>query len=251
MHSGMDAPAPTVLSRREALLALAVGGTLTVEPLSLAQDAKPQEATSVFAGAHAILPLAFDPKSLPGLSEKLLVSHHDNNYGGAVKNLNKVEAELQKVTKDTPGFVVSGLKERELQFRNSKTLHELYFANLGGKGKLTGALAGTLAKAYAGGASWEEHFRATGASLSGGSGWVVLGYDLHSNGVFTGWAGNHTQSLASCVPLLVMDMYEHSYQMDYGASAAKYVDAFFANLDYEEVARRYERALKAAAALRV
>ena len=246
----MDPLTPSGLSRRQALVALTAAGSLAAQPHSRLQDAKPQDAGSAFAGAHSIVPLAFDPKSLPGLSEKLLVSHHDNNYGGAVKNLNKVEAELQKVTKDTPGFVVSGLKERELQFRNSKTLHELYFANLGGKGKLSGGLAITLEKAYAGGVSWEEHFRATGTSLSGGSGWVVLSYDLHAGSVFTGWAGNHTQSLASSVPLLVMDMYEHAYQMDFGAAAAKYVDAFFANVNYEELARRYEKALKAAAALR-
>jgi len=69
-----------------------------------------------------------------------------HNYGGAIKNLNKVEDELARVTKDTPGYLVGGLKERELTFTNSVILHELYFGNLGGDGKP----AGTIQKAFGG-----------------------------------------------------------------------------------------------------
>jgi superoxide dismutase, Fe-Mn family len=76
---------------------------------------------------HALKPLPFAPSKLSGLSEKLIVSHHENNYGGAVKNLNRTEEELARVGKDTPPLVVAALKERELTFANSATLHELYF----------------------------------------------------------------------------------------------------------------------------
>ncbi len=106
--------------------------------------ASPREAPR--PGSTPIAPLPFDPAKLKGLSEKLLRSHHENNYGGAVKNLNKVEEELARVTKDTPGFVVGGLKERELTFNNSMVLHELYFGNLGGDGKAGSAVQAAIGR---------------------------------------------------------------------------------------------------------
>lgn len=189
-------------------------------------------------------PLPFKPSGLKGLSEKLLTSHHDNNYAGAVKNLEKVEAQLAGLAPDAPGFLVSGLRERALQFHNSMRLHEAYFENLGGDGKRSGALAKALD------ARWEAAFRAAALSLGGGSGWAVLALELSTGEVVTSWSGNHTQALSGAVPLLVLDMYEHSYALDYGAAAAKYVDAFFQNLKWDEVERRYAAALAASKALR-
>jgi superoxide dismutase, Fe-Mn family len=204
----------------------------------------------VAPGKHPILPLPFDPAKLKGLSEKLLRSHHENNYGGAVKNLNKVEEELARVNKDTPGFLVGGLKERELTFNNSMVLHELYFGNLGGDGKAGNAVQSPLARSFGSFARFEELFRAVGTSLAGGSGWVVLDHNFQSGQLGVHWSGNHTQSAAHSAPLLVMDMYEHAYAIDYGAAAAKYIDAFFQNVQWDEVQRRLERAQKASAALR-
>jgi len=198
---------------------------------------------------HPVRPLPFDGRKLDGISERMIVSHHENNYGGAVKNLNKVEEELSRVTKDTPGFVVAGLKERELTFTNSMILHEQYFGNLGGDGKASGEIEKRLAAQYGSFARWEELFRATGMSLSGGSGWALLDYNFQTADLCTYWSGNHTQSVAFGQPLLVLDMYEHSYQMDYGAAAAKYIDAFFRNINWDEVNSRWERAEKAAAVL--
>ncbi|WP_394827873.1 superoxide dismutase [Pendulispora albinea] len=203
-----------------------------------------------FAGKHQVEPLPFRASALEGLSEKMMVSHHDNNYAGAVKNLNRVEEELSRVTKETPAFVVGGLKQSELTFRNSATLHELYFANLGGGGRPSGSIEKVLGEAYGSFGRWEELFRTTGASLGGGSGWVVTTWDLHRDAPYTFWSGNHTQAFSASATLLVMDMYEHAYQMDYGAAAAKYIDAFFANIHWDEVNRRLERARRAAAALR-
>ncbi len=204
----------------------------------------------VVAGKHAVAPLPFDPKKLTGISEKMIVSHHDNNYAGAVKNLNKVEENLASVTKDTPGFVVSGLKDRELSFTNSAILHERYFGNLGGNGKVSGPIEKLLAASYGSFGRWEEHFRAVGNSLGGGSGWAVLDFSFQTGDVRTYWSGNHTQALAFGAPLLIMDMYEHAYAIDYGAAAGKYIDAFFKNINWDEVNRRLEHAEKASAALR-
>jgi Fe-Mn family superoxide dismutase len=216
------------MNRREAMMSLAAA------PLLGAMDAG-----TALPTARAPKPLPFNPAKLKGLSEKLLVSHHDNNYGGALKNLAKVEDELGRLTKDSPGFLVSGLRERELTFRNSVTLHEAYFANLGGDGKVPAAYA-----------RFEEPLRACANSQGGGSGWTLLSFGLDTGELGVTWSGNHTQTLATSVPLLVIDMYEHSYALDYGAAAAKYVDAFFANAKWDEVQRRHELAQKASAAWR-
>jgi superoxide dismutase, Fe-Mn family len=197
-------------------------------------------------GAHTVRPLPFNPATLKGLSEKLITSHHDNNYAGAVKNLNKVEEELARVTKDTPAFLVGGLRQSELSYRNSATLHELYFANLGGDGRMSGTIENALGTSFGSTARWEEQFRAVAASLAGGSGWVLLNWDLHREALAISWSGNHTQGASASMPLLVLDMYEHAYQMDYGAAAAKYIEAFFANIHWDEVTRRFERVRNAA-----
>lgn len=267
------------LSRRDAIAALAasgaalaagcvtnaqaapgdpVGGAKPAPPGPAAQKApsaaapasKAAGAEPALAGNRPVVPLPFDPRKLQGISERMIVSHHDNNYAGAVKNLNRVETELAQINKETPPFVVGGLRQSELTYRNSATLHELYFANLGGDGRASGAVQAALASAHGGFGRWEEHFRATGASLGGGSGWVVLALELFSGDLRTFWSGNHTQALAGAAPLLVMDMYEHAYQIDYGAAAAKYIDAFFQNIAWDEVNRRFEKAKRASAALR-
>jgi Fe-Mn family superoxide dismutase len=262
----MTQTASNKLSRRDALSALAVGSAaLATSAVVHAQAKAPQPAAahaqppaeskheasgpSALAGSHVPIDLPFKPGSLHDISERMIVSHHDNNYVGAVKNLNRTEQELAHVTKDTAPFVVAGLRQSELQFRNSKRLHEAYFANLGGNGKRAGAVEAGLAQAYGSAARWEEHFRATAAGLGGGSGWVILGYELDSGQLRTFWSGNHTQAPVDTVPVLVMDMYEHAYQIDFGAAAARYIDAFFNNIQWDAVNQRYERAQNARRAL--
>jgi Fe-Mn family superoxide dismutase len=248
------------MTRRDALTTVALGGAAllgscstaapaSAEPprsrASTAAGAGPAPAhTPALAGKHELVALPFAPGSLQGLSERLITSHHENNYGGAVKNLNRVERELAQVNADTPPWLVAALRERELTFRNSKSLHEAYFGNLGGDGKRSGPIESALAAAYESSARWEQQMRATAAGLSGGSGWALLGLELDTGALRTCWSGNHTQALATSVPLLVLDMYEHSYHIDFGAAAARYIDAFFANVSWDEVNRRYERALR-------
>jgi superoxide dismutase, Fe-Mn family len=247
---------PFDISRRLALSSLAAGVTLMIGCEAKAQGkppmapnlgaAQPTPAPTTQGAPHAVKPLHFQASALRGLSEKLIVSHHDNNYAGAVKNLNRVEEELARVTKDTPAFVVGGLKQSELNFRNSATLHELYFGNLGGDGRASGRAEKLFGDAEGSFARWQERFLATGASLGGGSGWVITAWDLHRDVPVTFWSGNHSQGAAMVVPLLVMDMYEHAYQLDYGAASAKYMDAFFQNIQWDEVNARLERAQKSA-----
>jgi superoxide dismutase, Fe-Mn family len=239
------------MDRREVL----IGSAALIAATGFASEAEatpPKQVAAtegpVLQGTHKVEPLSFDPAKLNGLSERMMRSHHENNYAGAVKNLNRAEQELAAVTKDTPPFVVAALRERELNFRGSKLMHEQYFGNLGGDGKRAGAIEQALSRSYGSSARWEEQFRFTGLGLGGGSGWVVLGYELDSGSLRTIGLGNHTQSLGLFAPLLVMDMYEHAYQMDFGAAAATYIDAFMTNVKWETVEKRLLAARRARAA---
>jgi Fe-Mn family superoxide dismutase len=247
-------------TRRECIATLALSGAALAMGCAGAQPAHPLNASSqigattmtetrAFAANHTPVALPFDPKALKGLSDRMMVSHHENNYGGAVRNLNRCEQELSAIKAETPPFVVAALRERELNFRNSKALHEAYFGNLGGDGKRSGAIETTIAAAYGASSRWEEHFRATGMGLGGGSGWVILSYELDTASLRTIASASHTQTLSTSVPLLVMDMYEHSYHIDFGAAVARYIDAFFANIQWDAVNARLERAERAAAIL--
>jgi superoxide dismutase, Fe-Mn family len=235
------------MNRRQVLGSLA-GTVLATTTLAHAQTKKagPSPAPGAFSpvppGANKVVPLPFTPSKLPGLSEKLLTSHHDNNYAGAVKNLNSVELELDKVTKDTPGFQLSALRERELTYANSVYLHEAYFDNLGGNGKASGEFAKALDKQFGSAARWEELVRATAMSLGGGSGWVLISLSARTNDLRIVGTGGHTQALAAGTPIFVLDMFEHAYAIDYGSAHAKYVDAFFANLNWAALDKRWRAA---------
>ena len=144
-------------------------------------------------GDHRMRPLPFAAGSLNGISERMIVSHHENNYGGAARDQNRTEQELAQIPRDTPPLLVAALRERELTFRNSKALHETYLAHLGGDGRRSGSVETAFGEAYGSSSRWA-------------------------------------------------DMYEHSYQMDFGAPVPRYLDAFFANVGWDEVNARFERA---------
>lgn len=240
-------------TRREAIGMMAAGGATALLKGGtglLASQGAPIAPMPGQMPPHAVTPLPFAPGRLKGLSEKLIASHHDHNYAGAVSNLNAVRARIAELPKGAPGYLVGALRAKELAYANSAALHEAYFANLGGDGKADGPAAQALASAFGSAAAWEEAFRALGSSLGGGSGWAVLDYAFMDGSLRIAWSGDHTQALAGGYPLLVMDMYEHAYQMDYGAAADKYIDAFFQNIQWDEVNRRLERARRASAAMK-
>ena len=195
-----------------------------------------------------IQPLPFDPATLRGLSEKLLASHHQNNYGGAVKRLNAIRAQLAALPfASTPGFQLNGLKREELIASNSMLLHELYFASLGGKGEsMTPAMALALAASFGSADRWRDEFVAMGKALGGGSGWALLTFQPREGTLVNQWAADHTHALAGGTPILALDMYEHAYHLDHGAAAGAYVDAFMENIDWARVYERYQHAVHAA-----
>jgi Fe-Mn family superoxide dismutase len=243
------------ITRREAITVTVGSAAALAAARGLASadndKGKGQAARPVAAGKHPLVPLHFDPKRLSGISEQMIVSHHDNNYAGAVKNLNKVELDLASVNKDTPGYLVSSLRDRELTYTNSVILHELYFRNLGGNGKLSGDVEKALTATFGSMARWEELFVATAMSLGGGSGWVILDFNFHTGDLRMYASANHAQALAFGQPILVLDMYEHAYAIDYGAAHAKYIDAFLDNIDADALDDRLGRARRAAKLLTV
>ena len=158
-----------------------------------------------------------------------------------------MEQQLGQMPKDAAPYQLGALKREELMATNSMILHELYFGNLGGDGKASGSIVPLLTAAYGSLAAWEQEVRQTGLSLGGGSGWVIVSYSPHERAVHTYWAGDHTQNLAWGMPLLVMDMYEHAYAIDYGANAKSYIAVFFENLNWDAVNQRAEQARAGAA----
>ena len=194
------------------------------------------------------LPLPFDAAGLHGLSEKLILSHHQNNYGGAVKRLNAIRAQLAGTAfAATPGYQLNGLKREELIATNSMVLHELYFASLGGDGvTMAPAMQLVLDANFGSAARWREEFVACAKALGGGSGWMLLCFQPREGTLVNQWAADHTNAVAGGIPVLALDMYEHAYHLDHGAAAGAYVDAFMANVDWEAVYSRYHAAVHAA-----
>ena len=196
-----------------------------------------QAQTPAHAGPPAFaptpLPLPFDPKAITGLSEKLLISHHDNNYVGAVKRLGAISAQFGALDPSTaPGFVINGLKREELIAWNSMILHELYFSGLGAPTKPGPALAQAIERDFGSHARWQAEFSGMGKALGGGSGWVLLTFSHRDRRLTNHWAADHTMTLAGGTPILVLDMYEHAYAMDYGAKAGAYVDAVMGAINW-------------------
>jgi len=226
------------MNRRQAILA---GTAVAATAVLNADESKGTKAIKKSYGmTHQIKPLNFDPNTLRGISKKVIVSHHDNNYAGAVKKLNLIQKQIAGLPTQAHPIELGALKKEELIALNSKLLHELYFDNLGGDGKPNQQIQKVLVQGFGSYEAWQTDFVKTGKSLGGGSGWVILSYIPEENVLINQIAGGHSATTATGIPLLVMDMYEHSYHMDYGVKAAKYIDAFMNNINWKEVTARWE-----------
>ncbi len=189
---------------------------------------------------YAMKPLSCDPARVKGLSEKLIVSHYENNYGGAVKRLNAIAVQLSQFDFATaPVFVVNGLKREELVATNSMILHELYFDGLGEPSEPGPMLRAALTRDFGSYERWHAEFAAMGKALGGGSGWVLLSWSPRDRKLVNQWAPDHCHTLAGGAPILALDMYEHSYHMDFGAKAAGYVDTFMGAVRWSNADRLF------------
>src|SRR5437588_11729708 len=199
-------------------------------------------------GTVTVRPLLLKPQWMNGLSERLLVSHYVNNYGGALRRLNAIRGRLASVDwTDAATFEINGLKREELMAAGSVILHEVYFESLGGYGDTppnglaepTAELAQALARDFGSVTAWRGEFTAMAKALAGGSGWVILAWSDRLGRLVNQWASDHAHGLPGATPILAIDMYEHAYHLDFGARAAAYVDQVMTNLNWPRIGARY------------
>src|SRR5437763_637548 len=163
-----------------------------------------------FAVAEAVMvrPLLLKPQWMNGLSERLLVSHYVNNYGGAVQRLNAIRARLSGLDwTRAPTFDINGLKREELIAAGSVILHEVYFESLGGQGdspptglaEPTDQLARALERDFGSVAAWRAEFTAIAKALAGGSGWAILAWAERFGPLVNQWAADHAHGLTAAV----------------------------------------------------
>ncbi|TME96816.1 MAG: superoxide dismutase [Chloroflexi bacterium] len=198
-----------------------------------------------------VAPIACKPWTLNGLGDQLVVGHYENHYGNAVRSLNAIRDRLASLDLATaPDYEVRALKREELAASGSVALHELYFASLGGDGAVlftgtgTGSamphvMSAALEQQFGSLSAWRREFVALAQALGGGSGWAVLSYSRRDGQLHNQLALDDCQMMADAVPLLVLDMYEHAYQPEFGANAVAYVHAFMRNVDWSVVAQRF------------
>src|ERR1700747_1522967 len=158
--------------------------------------------------AFEVKPRACDPTATNGMSERLIVSHYENKYGGAVQRLNAITKELAELDfTSAPIFVINGLKREELIAMNSMILHEISFASLGERGEPEGALRDALIRDFGIVSAWIAEFSAMGKAQRGGSGWVLLTWSPRDRRLVNQWAMDHSTTLAGSQPIVRLDMY--------------------------------------------
>jgi Fe-Mn family superoxide dismutase len=191
--------------------------------------------------AYSMKPLGCDPVRIKGMSERLIVSHYENNYGGTVKRLNAIEEQLAGLDfAAAPAFVVNGLKREQLIAMNSMILHELFFDGLGDESEASGGLRNALARDFGSYERWRSEFLATGKALRGGSGWVLLTWSPRDRKLVNQWASDHCHTMAGATPIMALDMYEHSYHIDFGAKADTYVETFMQTIRWANAERLFK-----------
>ncbi len=194
-------------------------------------------------------PKPYTPKQKPkGLSEDAINIHHDTLYAGYVKKANAIGEELGKFVRGEKSLDGSnptysdlrGIKESETFARNGMYLHEWYFDVLGGAGEPAGELADALTEKYGSMETFLSYFKANGMVARG---WAVLCWDIKAQSlqIYTGDAHNQG-GVWGAIPLIVMDVYEHAYFMDYGSNRGAYIDDYLASLDWDRANELYAQA---------
>lgn len=193
-------------------------------------------------------PLTFTSNSLKGISEKTVEIHHGKLYAGYVNKSNEIKDKLIAMIgegKAEGNQIVSdlrSLKNGETFANNGVYLHENYFAILGGDGAPKGEIVKELERKYGSFDKFRTYFSACGMAARG---WAVLAWDMHEKElrIFTCDAQNHG-GIWGAVPIIAMDVYEHSYFIDVGSDRAAYIKAFFDNLNWDKIEELYQRAKK-------
>ena len=196
---------------------------------------------------YQIAPLFCRPWTLNGITPRLIESHYENNYGGAVLRLNAIAEELAALDPQTaPAHVTNRLKQEEMAALNSTLLHELYFASLGGDGRaVPEAMTRAITRDFGSVDRWRHEFIALANALAVNTGWVLLSWVPRDGRLINQSVSDASPGVAGGIPILVLDMYEHAYHLDFGANPAAYVAAFMRNIDWSAVQGRYEDTIEA------
>jgi Fe-Mn family superoxide dismutase len=197
--------------------------------------------------------MAYEPKNfdvllgMQGFSDQLLKNHF-TLYQGYIANSNKLSDALKVLAKEgkqsAPEY--AELKRRFGWEFDGMRLHEYYFENMAKGGNALekkSRLFKKIAEEFGSFEDWEKDFRATGAMR--GIGWTVLYYDAAGKRLFNAWVNEHDVGhLAGAIPLLVMDVFEHAFMLDYGLKRADYINAFLKAVDWRAAEKRFDAALK-------
>lgn len=229
-----------VVTRREVLLmgALAAGTLVAIEPA----EGETTPATKAATGGDLYLPRDFSPlisKNMSGLSGNQ-IEQHLKLYKGYVAKCNEINGKLKDA--ETAGANATYSPFRELLVEQSYALngavyHEFYFGNLGGKGGEPGGdLLSALTERWGSYGKFADYVKAAGKCMRG---WVIVGFNTRDAHLECFGLDLHNMWVpANVIPVLVLDVYEHAYMIDYGIDRGKYLDAFFNNLDWDVVAKR-------------
>ncbi len=184
-----------------------------------------------------IKPLKYE--SLEGISEKNLKEHHDVLYAGYVKKVDSIREDLKQASKEGVNATYSNWRELNIELTfalNGVKLHEDYFANLGGDGEPVGDIQKFIEQDWS---SYDDYKADLAACGMAARGWVVTAYDLDDNRLYNFCCDAHNQGcIFNTIPLVVLDVYEHAYYMDYGTKRMDYIQAFLKNIDYDFVNAR-------------
>lgn len=236
-----------VMTRREVLLmgAIAAGGLMAANPPFPGSSAA---AATAPAGAEPYAAKDFShlvSKGMTGLSASQ-IEQHLKLYKGYIAKSNEIYNKLKEADLSGPNATYSPLREllvEESYAVNGAIYHEFYFGNLGGKGgEPTGELQSALEERWGGGGKFMDYLKAAGKCMRG---WVVIGYNTRGGHLSAFGLDMHNMwAPANLVPILVLDVYEHAYMIDYGIERGKYLDAFVNNLDWDVVSKRLASARK-------
>ena len=174
-------------------------------------------------------------KELAGISKKQIEQHHDVLYKGYVNKLNEIESKLTTAPPaeaNATYSLIRELKREEVFATQAIRLHEGYFQNLGGDGVPKGAILDLIKEDLGSYEKWEEEFRALGIAARG---WVVLAFDWADKKLRNYLSDIHSDGVWSSSPLLILDVYEHAYFVDYGTGRKAYIEAFMKNVNWDVV----------------
>tara|TARA_Y100000310_G_scaffold38150_3_gene35778 strand:- start:26953 stop:27537 length:585 start_codon:yes stop_codon:yes gene_type:complete len=181
-------------------------------------------------------------QKLNGISEKTIAIHHNKLYQGYLKKWQEIQEKLKTADKSSANATFSELRELKLEetfAANGVLLHEAYFDSLGGEGDPKGKIKEALIKDFGSFENWQEEFKALGMAARG---WVILAFDFNDGKLHNYLTDLHNQGgVWGTSPLLVLDVYEHAYFIDYGSDRKSYIEDFFKNINWSVIDKKFQK----------